>query len=134
MESNKYEKPAPGYFAQETPKSNKYERPSYYAAQETPKSKVSNVIRELHEKVKSMMNESQNLIPDGKHRTRKAWFCKVCGKEGVRTNIMNHIEAHHLDGIVIPCKSCDKTFHSRNALTQHKLKYHNSPNDLARKV
>ena len=118
MESNEYEKPGPGYFA----------------AQETPKSKVSNILRELHEKVRSMMNESQNLIPDGKHRTRKAWFCKVCGKEGVRTNIMNHIEAHHLDGIVIPCKSCDKTFHSRNALTQHKLKYHNSPNDRAGKV
>ena len=107
MESSEYETPGPAYCAQETPKSN-----------------VSNLIRELNEKVKSMMKESQNLIPDGKHRTRKAWICKVCGKEGVWTNIMNHIEANHLDGIAIPCKSCDKTFHSRNALTQLKLKYH----------
>ena len=89
-------------------------------------SNVPNVIKELNEKVKSMMKESQNFIPDGKHRTRKASICKVCGKEGARTNIMNHIEAHHLDGIVIPCMSCEKTFHSRNALTQHKLKYHNT--------
>ena len=118
MESNEYETPGP----------------AFRAAHETAKSEVSNILRELHEKVRSMMNESKNLIPDGKHRTRKAWICKVCGKEGVRTNIMNHIEAHHLDGIVIPCKSCDKTFHSRNALTQHKLKHHNSPNNRAGKV
>ena len=116
MESNEYETPGPGSCAQET------------------KSNVSNLIRVLNEKVKSMMKESQNFIPDGKRRTRKAWICKVCGKEGVRTNIMNHIEAHHLDGIVIPCISCDKTFHSRNALTQHKLKYHNPPNELGGKI
>ena len=116
--------------------SNEYEihhGPGKTNAQEA-QSNVPNVIRELNEKVKSMMKESQNFIPDGKHRTRKASICKVCGKEGARTNIMNHIEAHHLDGIIIPCISCDKTFHSRNALTQHKLKYHNSPTyDLAGK-
>ena len=108
MEGSEYETNGPGYCAQET------------------QSNVPNVIKELNEKVKSMMKESQNFIPDGKHRTRKASICKVCGKEGARTNIMNHIEAHHLDGIVIPCMSCEKTFHSRNALTQHKLKYHNT--------
>ena len=83
-----------------------------------------NVITELDKKVKTMMEESPNMIPDGKHRMRKASICKLCGKEGARTNIKNHIEANHLEGIVIPCKACEKTFHSRNALTQHKIKYH----------
>ena len=104
----------------------KYETGAPISCAEETKGNVPSVIRELDEKVKSMMKESHNFIPDGKHRTRKASICKVCGKEGARTNIMNHIETHHLDGIVIPCMSCEKTFHSRNALTQHKLKYHNT--------
>ena len=35
-------------------------------------------------------------------------------------SIRGHIEAIHLEGISIPCDCCDKTFSSRNALTDHK--------------
>ena len=74
-------------------------------------------LQELDEKVKSMMEKSQNLIPSG---TKKAHICKVCGKEGEGIAIRDHIEANHLEGISLPCNICGKTFRSRNRLRQHK--------------
>ena len=73
-------------------------------------------LEELEERVKSMMEKSQNKLPDG----RKADVCKVCGKEDKTTNIKDHIEANHLEGIAIPCNLCNKTFRSRNGLRRHK--------------
>ena len=70
----------------------------------------------LEEKVKSMMEISQNLRPDGR---QKAYGCKVCGKEGAGSAIKDHIEANHLEGIIIPCDICHKSFRSRNALRHH---------------
>ena len=51
-------------------------------------------------------------------------ICKVCGKEDKITNIIDHIEANHLEGISIPCDYCDKIFSARQNLRQHKAKYH----------
>ena len=78
---------------------------------------------ELDKKVKSMMEKSQNKIPKG------IWHvfadrCKVCGKEGGGTAIKDHIEANHIEGIIIPCNLCDKTFRSRNGLRTHKSRQH----------
>ena len=61
---------------------------------------------ELDNKVKSMMEKSQNKDTKG----RFAYLCKVCGKEGQHPHIKDHIEANHLEGIIIPCNLCDKTF------------------------
>ena len=77
---------------------------------------------EIEEKVSSMMEKSQNKTADGK---RFAYFCKICGKEGYSPNIKDHIEANHLEGIVIPCDLCDKTFRSRKRLACHKMQEHN---------
>ena len=73
-------------------------------------------LTDLDEKVKSMMIIGQNMTPDGK---QKGAACNVCGKEGYRTAIRDHIEAHHIVGVVVPCNSCEKTFRSRNALRVH---------------
>ena len=73
--------------------------------------------KELDERVKSMMEKSQNKYDNGQHLADR---CKVCGKEGMGRDIKDHIEANHLEGIVIPCNLCDKTFRSRNALRMHK--------------
>ena len=79
-------------------------------------SNFSGDLDELEERVKSMMEKSQNEAPSG---NCKAHRCKVCGKEGRGSAIKDHIEAKHLEGIVIPCNLCDKTFRSRNGLRLH---------------
>ena len=82
-------------------------------------------IVELDEKVKSMMEKSQNKIANGQNgKWTSAHKCKVCGKEGLGKTIKDHIEANHLDGVAIPCNLCDKTFRSRNALRQHSKQNH----------
>ena len=65
---------------------------------------------ELEERVKSMMEKSQNKYANGQQLAHR---CKVCGKEGMGSAIKDHIEANHLEGIVIPCNLCDKTFRYR---------------------
>ena len=75
----------------------------------------------LNQQVKSMMTFSEKANPHGQGRAR---ICKVCGKEGGMRDIMNHIEAHHIAGISIPCGLCGKVFRTRCAKTQHKSKYH----------
>ena len=79
-------------------------------------SNYSGNFEELEERVKSMMEKSQNNYAN---RNQKAALCKVCGKEGMSNAIKDHIEANHLEGIIIPCNLCDKTFRSRNALRHH---------------
>ena len=64
-------------------------------------------IQALDEKVRSFMQKSQNLAKRG---NRRADMCTVCGKEGENTEIKNHIEANHLEGVSIPCNYCEKTF------------------------
>ena len=49
-------------------------------------------------------------------------ICKVCGKEGHRINIMDHIETHHIAGISLYCNLCGKTFMSRMSIRMHVLK------------
>ena len=72
----------------------------------------------LNERVNSMMEKSQSNY---KEKKQKAFICKMCGKEGLPWNIKYHIEANHLDGIVLPCNHCNLTFRTRQ-----NLKHHNS--------
>ena len=74
---------------------------------------ASEDLKEVDEKVKSLMDYSANFISNGKERAR---ICKVCGKEGERKAIRDHIEVNHLEGISLPCNLCDKTFRSRQNL------------------
>ena len=82
----------------------------------------SGALEELEERVKSMMEKSKNKIANGK---QMAYKCKVCGKEGKDNAIKDHIEANHLDGIVIPCELCNKTFRSRNSYRPHRRQHQN---------
>ena len=66
------------------------------------------------------MEKSLNRIASGREFANR---CKVCGKEGMSHVIKNHIEANHLEGIIIPCNLCNKTFRSRAGFRQHKHKY-----------
>ena len=56
---------------------------------------------------------------------RPAIICKVCGKEGQRSNIWNHIEAKHVTcDVSYTCDLCGKSSKSRNGLFLHKSIYH----------
>ena len=74
-------------------------------------------IDQLEEMVKSMMEKSENMY---ENQNIRADICKVCGKEGKGSAIKNHIEANHIEGIVLPCNLCEKTFRSRKTLREHK--------------
>ena len=76
---------------------------------------------ELEEKVNQLMEKSQNKTADGK---QLAYRCTLCGKEGHGINIKYHIEANHLQGVVIPCNFCGKIFSARHALKQHTPRCH----------
>ena len=78
---------------------------------------TSSDLQELDEKVKSLMEKSQNKTSDG---TKRANICKVCGKEGQWVAIRDHIEANHLEGISLPCNICGKECRSRMLLRKHK--------------
>ena len=85
-------------------------------------SHFSGNLQQLEERIKSMMKKSQNNY---QNQNRKADICKVCGKEGMSNAIKDHIEAHHLEGIIIPCNMCGKTFKSRNSFRSHRRQHQN---------
>ena len=82
-------------------------------------------LQALDDKVKAMMEKSQNMVKSGKKRIH-AFICKVCGREDKSTTIKFHIESKHLEANTIPCAQCEKTYPTRNALTAHKSRYHNA--------
>ena len=105
----------------QTKESTKFEQVGSNAVALPTQAHFSGDLQQLDETVKSMMETSQNLIPNGK----RGKICKVCGKEGHATDIKRHIEANHLEGVSIPCNHCDKFFRSRDALRKHRYNiYH----------
>ena len=110
-----------GPFIRQVPPSSKIHRAEENGTLAIP-GNFSGDLEELEERVKSMMEKSQNRTVDG---SRFADRCKVCGKEGKARDIKDHIEANHLQGIIIPCNLCDKTFRSRNGLRLHKRQHQN---------
>ena len=88
-------------FKEELPKKEYYEN-------------YSGDLRDLNEKVRSMFNSTRR---DG----QGVYVCQVCGKESkYPTNIRDHIEAHHVEGISLACNLCEKSFRSRSSLRLHK--------------
>ena len=80
---------------------------------------LSRNFAELDAKIKSMMEKGSNVISN-----QRAIICQVCGKEGTFTNIKDHIEANHLEGLILPCSLCEKICKSRNSLRMHKRNNH----------
>ena len=78
-------------------------------------------LKELDEKIRTVMGRGETMVRNGAKKMTRAYLCKVCGKEGILTNIRNHIEAMHIEGIMIPCDHCGKTFKTRNGIRAHML-------------
>ena len=98
------------------------------------KQEFSGNMQELDEQIETMMGRGDTMVKTGKRMRNgewqmgKAYSCQVCGKEGIRTVIKRHIEAIHVEGIVIPCNICEKTLGSRYALTKHNSVHHSKAN------
>ena len=83
-----------------------------------PKEVISGDLQELDAQIKSMWIIIRR---DGK----SVYTCNVCGKEGTApTQMRDHIEANHIEGISLPCNFCEKIFRSRSSLRMHKSRDH----------
>ena len=85
-----------------------------------PKCVFSGDLQKLDETLDSMMTSTVNIISDGATKSTKTQICNMCGKEGKKSNMRDHIESHHLEGLSIPCFHCEKKFRTRAALRSHK--------------
>ena len=93
----------------------------------TPENEILNIsgfsdLSDFNQKLKSMMTFSENFVPG--IRKERARICNICGKEDNLTNMKNHIEANHLNGLSIPCKVCGNVFKTRNSLRVHYSLFH----------
>ena len=115
------------------PQSNEYFPESYCQDQipssmtvALPKQEYFGNIIELDQKIETMISRVENTIRHGPKGMFTVSVCKVCGKEGQKSNIKDHIEANHMEGIAIPCNFCERTFRSRSALRHHNSRSHTS--------
>ena len=108
-------KTEPSGFDARNPKNNTLSLPA--------SSTLSEDFKELEEKVISMVEKSEKRITVGKQIVT-AFKCKICGKEGMNTDIKRHIESAHMEGLSIPCNFCDKTCRSRKGLIDHISRCH----------
>ena len=75
-------------------------------------------LQELDQKIKSMWT----MV---KRAGKSVYVCHVCGKEGSHpTQMRDHMEANHIDGVSHPCSYCNKPFRSRCSLRKHKSSQH----------
>ena len=82
--------------------------------------KVSVDLKEMDETIKSMMILGDKITTGSQSKFgKRISICNVCGKEGQYTNIRDHIEANHIEGVCHPCNYCAKTFRSRVSLRMH---------------
>ena len=86
--------------------------------------KFSEDQKDLDARVKALIGRSEDMVKLSDKKVIKPYVCQVCEKEGQWTTIRDHVEANHLEGILIPCNICRQTFSTRNALRQHKSRLH----------
>ena len=75
---------------------------------------------ELDSKCRPMMEKTFEKQGNG----YPFYKCTECGKQAIISALKKHIENKHLEGISIPCNSCDRTFGSRSALGMHNRRNH----------
>ena len=62
----------------------------------------------LDKQIRSMISLGGNIIRRDSKHSETSCVCQVCGKEGLKQNIKEHIEGKHIEGISIPCNICGK--------------------------
>ena len=128
-ENNKLNVPkkAPIYTKQESPTpdtSNPVEAsPPLEGAVAVTDYTVAADLQDLDDKIKSMMEVSENIVGGSQGNKRKR-ICKVCGKEGQWAHIRDHIEAHHITGVSHTCDICGVVSKTRKSLKVHTIRLH----------
>ena len=82
--------------------------------------------KDLDDQLNSMMALGKSNIPDGSNGFPRATICRICGNNGRRSDVETHIEGNHIEGISIPCSSCQKTSRTRIAFRKHIKLNHNT--------
>ena len=77
-------------------------------------SNFSGDFEELNKMAQSLMEKTSN-----KKYGFPLYKCTVCGKEAISGSIKKHIEAKHLEGALISCNLCGKTFRCKTSLAKH---------------
>ena len=83
-------------------------------------SALSGELQEIFQESEPMMGKTERKMPNGK----PIYNCAVCGKEGEKGNVRQHIEANHIEGRSVACNFCEKTFRSRYSLSHHNQRHH----------
>ena len=74
------------------------------------------------------MDVDEGQVLDGGHGG-VGCECKLCEKQAMHKGDMRkHIEANHLEGVLVSCSRCEKTFRSRNSLAVHTSSAHKKSN------
>ena len=128
-QNNKVTKHSASQNSSVTPQTNPKDQMILNTAVFLPKPEFSGDIKELDEKIKSLMCRVENMIRR-KKQMEGVFVCKICGKEALKRNIKVHIEGIHLDGISVPCNRCEKTLGSREALRRHNSSFHRDKKGL----
>ena len=81
-------------------------------------------LQEMDEQINSLISKSNVFLTGAGREGRRASKCNLCGKLGMKSVIINHIEAHHINTIRRECDICEKSFKTRNALASHKATRH----------
>ena len=83
----------------------------------TEKNSVASIddTNELTMQIRSLMR---------KEGGKTGWVCQVCGKTAQKSNIAQHIESNHMEGVSHTCTLCGKISKSADGLRQHRSKEH----------
>ena len=82
-------------------------------------------LKQLNDEIDTMITSTQQDVTskNGQYYG-KLWLCKVCGKEGLRSTVKNHVEAKHITGVTHTCKICGKVLKTKNTLAWHVSRIH----------
>ena len=83
-------------------------------------------IQKINEQINSLMTKSSGKTIRG----LPIYVCNDCGKEGIHSQVRDHIERDHLEGISIPCNFCEKMFRTRNSKAVHVSTHHKGQQEL----
>jgi len=95
-----------------------YEEGDYDTSMMDPNMAGADGNKEIETVVESFMRKMDNELGS-------VWQCTQCGKSGKKkSNIKEHVEANHIQGLQIECPICQRIFKSRASLRIHNFNVH----------